>query len=173
MEWGAIATWKGTDLLQAAAELKNANIECVVLEGSAAVGASWRARYDRLHLHTSRDISGLPFVPFPSMLRGTPTAIFQSRHIRLSRLSALSSLDSLVSRLSRLSTLSSLLDVPLTIPGNFPHFPSRDDVVAYLEGYTAMLDLPVFTRHRVTSCVHDGTHWNVMVNVCSGGEGGV
>jgi putative flavoprotein involved in K+ transport len=37
----------------------------VVLEKSDRVGASWRRHYDRLHLHTTRRLSGLPGLPMP------------------------------------------------------------------------------------------------------------
>jgi indole-3-pyruvate monooxygenase len=63
----------------------------VVLERSNSVAASWRQHYDRLHLHTVRKYSSLPFSPWP---RGTPL------------------------------------------------YPSRDDVVSYLERYAE--------EHRVT-----------------------
>jgi putative flavoprotein involved in K+ transport len=37
----------------------------VVLERSADVGSSWRGHYDRLRLHTTRRLSGLPGLPIP------------------------------------------------------------------------------------------------------------
>lgn len=37
----------------------------VVLERSGSVGASWRGHYDRLRLHTTRRLSGLPGLPIP------------------------------------------------------------------------------------------------------------
>ena len=40
-------------------------IRAVVLEKSDQVGASWRRHYDRLHLHTTRRLSGLPGLPMP------------------------------------------------------------------------------------------------------------
>ena len=51
--------------LAVAAELKDAGVPAVVLEGASQVGASWRAHYDRLHLHTARTLSGLPGAGFP------------------------------------------------------------------------------------------------------------
>src|SRR5687767_11988326 len=36
----------------------------LVLE-RGSVGESWRGRYDRLHLHTARRLSGLPGMPIP------------------------------------------------------------------------------------------------------------
>jgi putative flavoprotein involved in K+ transport len=51
--------------LAAAAALGRAGIRAVVLERGAAIGVSWRAHYDRLHLHTVRWLSGLPGLPIP------------------------------------------------------------------------------------------------------------
>jgi putative flavoprotein involved in K+ transport len=51
--------------LAVAAQLKDAGVPAVVLEQGAQVGASWRGRYDRLHLHTARRLSGLPGAAFP------------------------------------------------------------------------------------------------------------
>jgi cation diffusion facilitator CzcD-associated flavoprotein CzcO len=38
----------------------------MVIEKAAQVGASWRAHYDRLHLHTVKEHSALPGMPFPA-----------------------------------------------------------------------------------------------------------
>jgi len=38
----------------------------VVIEKAAHVAASWRAHYDRLHLHTVKELSALPGMPFPA-----------------------------------------------------------------------------------------------------------
>jgi putative flavoprotein involved in K+ transport len=46
--------------LAAAAMLKAAGMTPLVLERSDEIGASWKAHYDRLHLHTVRWLSGLP-----------------------------------------------------------------------------------------------------------------
>jgi putative flavoprotein involved in K+ transport len=52
--------------LAAAAELKRAGIEPLVLERADCVGAAWRdRRYDRLRLHTARRLSALPHAPIP------------------------------------------------------------------------------------------------------------
>ncbi|VTU13055.1 putative oxidoreductase CzcO [Variovorax sp. SRS16] len=37
-----------------------------VLEREADVGSAWRRHYDRLHLHTAKGSSGLPFAPWPA-----------------------------------------------------------------------------------------------------------
>jgi cation diffusion facilitator CzcD-associated flavoprotein CzcO len=74
--------------LAVAACLRRAGIEPVVLEKEAAVGATWRRHYDRLHLHTDRAHSSLPFLP---------------------------------------------------LPRDFPRYPSRQQVVDYLEAYARAL----------------------------------
>jgi cation diffusion facilitator CzcD-associated flavoprotein CzcO len=51
--------------LAAAAALKEHGINAVVVDGAPRVGSSWRAHYDRLHLHTPRRWSGLPGHPIP------------------------------------------------------------------------------------------------------------
>lgn len=51
--------------LAVAARLKARGVDCFVLERGAGVGASWRGRYDRLRLHTTRRLSGLPGLPIP------------------------------------------------------------------------------------------------------------
>jgi putative flavoprotein involved in K+ transport len=50
--------------LAAAAMLQDAGQQVVVLE-RLEVGAVWASRYDRLHLHTVRWLSGLPGLPIP------------------------------------------------------------------------------------------------------------
>jgi cation diffusion facilitator CzcD-associated flavoprotein CzcO len=76
--------------LASAAELGRRGISVTVLERASAIASSWRGRYDRLRLNSSRPFSTLPGGRYA---RGTPT------------------------------------------------FPSRDEVVSYLEGYA--------TRHRI------------------------
>ncbi|WP_251015308.1 NAD(P)/FAD-dependent oxidoreductase [Streptomyces sp. ISL-99] len=51
--------------LAAAAALRERGVRAVVLEKSGSVGASWRGHYDRLRLHTTRRLSGLPGLPMP------------------------------------------------------------------------------------------------------------
>jgi len=45
--------------------LQKAGISSTILEQSDRVGASWHRHYERLHLHTDKDHSALPFLPFP------------------------------------------------------------------------------------------------------------
>jgi putative flavoprotein involved in K+ transport len=49
--------------LATAAALQARGFRAVVLEKAPHVGASWRAHYDRLHLHTTRRWSSLPGLP--------------------------------------------------------------------------------------------------------------
>ncbi|MEW2396798.1 NAD(P)/FAD-dependent oxidoreductase [Streptomyces sp. NPDC046862] len=51
--------------LAAAYALRAQGVRAVVLEKSDRVGASWRGHYDRLHLHTTRRLSGLPGLAMP------------------------------------------------------------------------------------------------------------
>ncbi|MEV0222980.1 NAD(P)/FAD-dependent oxidoreductase [Streptomyces sp. NPDC050704] len=51
--------------LAAAYALRAQGVRAVVLEKSEHVGASWRRHYDRLRLHTTRRLSGLPGLAMP------------------------------------------------------------------------------------------------------------
>ena len=51
--------------LAVAAALSRKGISSLVLERGPAVGWSWRNRYDRLHLHTTRRLSSLPGLVIP------------------------------------------------------------------------------------------------------------
>jgi cation diffusion facilitator CzcD-associated flavoprotein CzcO len=61
----AVVIGAGPGGLAAAAELSRVGIEAIVLDKADRVGASWAGHYDRLHLHTSRGLSGLPGYPIP------------------------------------------------------------------------------------------------------------
>ncbi len=45
--------------------LKQAGISCLILEQADQVGVAWHRHYERLHLHTDKRHSALPFAPFP------------------------------------------------------------------------------------------------------------
>ena len=45
--------------------LSKAGLDFVILEKDHQVGSSWRRHYARLHLHTVKQYSALPFLPFP------------------------------------------------------------------------------------------------------------
>ena len=57
---GTVVIGAGPGGLASAAELRRRGVPAVVLERADAVGASWRGRYDRLRLNTSRWFSKLP-----------------------------------------------------------------------------------------------------------------
>jgi cation diffusion facilitator CzcD-associated flavoprotein CzcO len=84
--------------LATAAQLRRRGVPVLVIERAGAVGSSWRGRYDRLRLNSSRPFSKLPGARYPA---GTPM------------------------------------------------FPSRDQVVAYLEDYARDNELEIRFRTRV------------------------
>ena len=51
--------------LSAAAELRRGGVDPLVVDRADSVGASWRGHYDRLHLHTARQLSQLPGLRMP------------------------------------------------------------------------------------------------------------
>lgn len=53
----------GASGLSAAAALARRRIDALVLEQDGVIGATWARRYDRLHLHTIREFSGLAHYP--------------------------------------------------------------------------------------------------------------
>jgi cation diffusion facilitator CzcD-associated flavoprotein CzcO len=82
-----------------------------ILERNGCVASSWRRHYDRLHLHTPKRQSALPFVPFPK---------------------------------------------------EFPRYPSRDQVIQYLDDYARTLDLrPVFGVDVLRCERSEENYWNV------------
>ena len=97
--------------LAVGASLKQAGVPNIILEQSDNVGASWRRHYDRLHLHTDRKNSQLPFLPFPK---------------------------------------------------DYPRYPSRDQVVQYLEAYAKRFDLNIYFNQQVGSARRDNGQWLVQ-----------
>lgn len=60
-----------------AAALARRGLRAVLLDRDTEVGGTWARRYDRLHLHTVRRFSGLPFHPLPaSAPRYVPTQAY-------------------------------------------------------------------------------------------------
>ena len=55
----------GPSGLAIAARLADAGLPFVVLEQSDKIAFKWHQHYDRLHLHTVKQMSSLPFVDFP------------------------------------------------------------------------------------------------------------
>ncbi len=51
--------------LTTAGALKQAGLDTVILDSGERVGQSWERRYERLHLHTVREYSGLAHFPIP------------------------------------------------------------------------------------------------------------
>ena len=61
----AVIIGAGPAGLAVAATLRQSAVPFVLLERSDSVGAAWHGRYDSLHLHTIRWLSGLPLVSIP------------------------------------------------------------------------------------------------------------
>ncbi len=102
--------------LATSACLRARGVPFVILEQAAAVGATWRRHYDRLHLHTVARFSALPRMPWPD---------------------------------------------------GVPMYPSRAQVVDYLERYARRFHLePRFGTH-VTRARREGGRWVVTT---PGGE---
>ena len=57
---GVAIVGAGSAGLATAALLRRAGVDALLLEAGPEPGAAWRERYDRLHLHTPRLLSGLP-----------------------------------------------------------------------------------------------------------------
>jgi len=64
-ETDTIIVGAGPAGLAVGASLRRKNVPFAILERSGRVGSSWRAHYERLHLHTPKSHSALPFVAFP------------------------------------------------------------------------------------------------------------
>ena len=106
----AIIVGAGPAGLACAATMLAAGLKAIVLEKAADVCAVWRRHYDRLHLHTDRNHSGLPGMAMPS---------------------------------------------------SYPTYPSRAEMVAYLESYTARFEIkPVFDA-EVSCIARHGPRWRV------------
>lgn len=97
--------------LAVAACLKRAGVSSVILEHAAAVGAAWRTHYDRLHLHTAKAFSALPFFDFPRA---------------------------------------------------YPRYPSRDQVIRYLEAYAHHFELAPRFGQQVLAARPEQDRWMVQ-----------
>ena len=91
--------------------LKQAEIPCVILEQTDKVGSAWHRHYDRLHLHTGKAYSALPFVPFPR---------------------------------------------------ECPRYPSRLQVIAYLEAYVRQFQLEPRFGQQVIAARYANSCWEVQ-----------
>lgn len=61
--------------LASAACLQKKGIEYIIVEKSSGVATSWQNRYDRLHLHSSKKFSALPYKCFDSRLPRYPSRL--------------------------------------------------------------------------------------------------
>jgi cation diffusion facilitator CzcD-associated flavoprotein CzcO len=104
----AIIIGAGPAGLACAMTMRAAGLDVMVLEKAGQVGAVWRRHYDRLHLHTDRNHSGLPGMPMPP---------------------------------------------------DYPAYPSRAQMVSYLESYAARFQIkPVFNT-KVSRLRRDSVRW--------------
>jgi cation diffusion facilitator CzcD-associated flavoprotein CzcO len=96
--------------LATAASLRLLGRSFRLLEKAPHIGAAWRGHYDRLHLHTSKGLSGLPGLPMPRA---------------------------------------------------FPRYPSREQMVAYLEEYARHFELKPELGVAVRRVAPKGDGWEV------------
>lgn len=61
--------------LAAGAVLKRVGFDPLILERGGHPGQSWHTHYERLHLHTTRRMSGLPYRPFPKTADRYPSRL--------------------------------------------------------------------------------------------------
>ena len=106
----AIVVGGGPSGLAVGACLKQAGIASLILEQTDKVGAAWRRHYDRLHLHTAKAYSALPFVPFPK---------------------------------------------------NYPRYPSRLQMISYLEDYARQFQLEPRFDQEVIAARYANNLWDV------------
>ena len=102
--------------LAVAACLTRARQPFVLLEQGHGVADRWRSRYRRLHLHTAKQYSALPYLPFPSA---------------------------------------------------HPRYPSRHQVVEYLEGYARHFGIAPRFGERVVALARDDGTWTVTTSGAS------
>ncbi len=99
--------------LACAARLLKKNIDFIILEKEGVVAHAWRSHYDRLHLHTNKASSQLPYIKFP---KGTPK------------------------------------------------YPSRDQLVRYMENYCTVMRIQPEFNTTVTHIEKTGNTWNVQTD---------
>ncbi|HET7144270.1 MAG TPA: NAD(P)/FAD-dependent oxidoreductase [Anaerolineales bacterium] len=107
----AIVIGAGPAGLAVGACLKQAGIESIILEQGDKVGSAWHRHYDRLHLHTDKKNSNLPFAAFPR---------------------------------------------------DYPRYPSRDQLIDYLESYTKKFGLDIRFNQQVKAARHENNQWEVQ-----------
>jgi indole-3-pyruvate monooxygenase len=94
--------------LASAAALKRMHVEYIIIEKQAQVATPWRNHYDRLHLHTNKRVSHLPYKTFDSAI---------------------------------------------------PRYPSRQQVIDYLEDYQKEFDINAVFNTEARSIKKAGDHW--------------
>src|SRR6266550_4123549 len=104
----AIIVGAGPAGLACAVTMRAAGLNVTVFEKADSVGSVWRRHYDRLHLHTDRNRSGLP---------------------------------------------------GMVMPPSYPLYPSREQVVEYLESYAARFDIQPVFNSEVACIRRDSTQW--------------
>jgi NADPH-dependent 2,4-dienoyl-CoA reductase/sulfur reductase-like enzyme len=100
----------GPSGLAVGACLRRRGIAFTMFERADTVASTWRNHYERLHLHTVKQHSSLPYVPFPA-------------HV--------------------------------------PQYPSRRDMVDYLDDYARRFELHPRFGDPVTRIARAGKHWSV------------
>jgi cation diffusion facilitator CzcD-associated flavoprotein CzcO len=68
--------------LATAGALTQRGCSAILLERDAAIGGTWTRRYDRLHLHTVRPLSGLPHYPIPRQYPRYPSKDQFARYLQ-------------------------------------------------------------------------------------------
>lgn len=99
--------------MAAAAVLKKKGVDYIIIEREATAAAPWRKHYERLHLHTDKHSSRLPYKKFP---------------------------------------------------GGVPRFPSRQQVVDYVEDYQKTFDIHPAFNTAAKSIIREGDHWVAETN---------
>lgn len=100
--------------LAVGANLRRRNIPCKIFERSERIAPTWHRHYRRLHLHTPKESSGLPYKPFPA---------------------------------------------------DYPRYPSRQQVVDYLEDYAATFALrPHFSEAVTTVRPLGANRWELITS---------
>ena len=133
----AVVIGAGPAGLAMAAELARIGIHALVLDAASEVGSSWAHHYDRLHLHTTRQLSSLPGITIPrsngrwvarddfrAYLRDY--AVRQSLDVRLG--TSVTSVDRLADSLWRIGCGAESIVTPLVVVATgYNHTPKLPD----------------------------------------------
>ncbi len=99
--------------LAAAASLQKAGIDYIIIEKEAQAATPWRNHYERLHLHTNKSLSNLPYKKFDRAV---------------------------------------------------PRYPSRQEVVDYLNDYQKEFSISPLFNTKALSVKKEGDHWITETN---------